>query len=184
MGHPIDINGVKARIAENDLLPALGGGVALKACLHILQQSLLQGGQLFKKGGAYFIRPRLSVQLTALLAALIQQGGGQQRAQVVVQTVQPVTGIMFAKITQTAAGSIVAGEDNFFQIPQDIDHRLAVRQFHALLQREQLVALIVFVQALYRLLDGLVLDLVHKRLLSPVIRPFAAGSGTAGGGIV
>ena len=181
VGHPVDVDGVEARVAEDDFLPAFGGGVALKAGLHILQKGLLQSGQLFKKRGAHLVGPGLGVQLAAVLAALIQKSSGQQRAQVVVQTVQPVAGVVVAKIAQAAAGAVIAGEDDLLQIPQDVDHRLAVGQLHALLEGEQLVTLVIFVQALHRFLDGPMFDLVHKRLLSPENRPFAASGGRTEG---
>ena len=154
MGQTIHINCQKSRIGENNLFPALGSRVTVKACLHILQKHFLHIRQLFKKAGCY---PGSLAACAGSILAHIEKCSLNLLLHTVKQVVQQISGVMLWKNRRAGINVKISRENNGSHLFHNINNRRTDRKVSSTLCQKQLFLAVIGSQTGYCILYGCLL---------------------------
>ena len=119
---PVGEDGEQARIGQDDLLPVLGGGVAVKDGVDIRQQQLLDAGQLIH---------HLPGDAGRLILLLHRQGQGDLLGKAGLDPLQQQRGVVRRRQGHQGGVAEVGGEQQLAHLLQQGDDGLALRQAQA-----------------------------------------------------
>ena len=132
MGDAVNGDRLEAGIAEDDLVVALGGRVALEGGLDVLLQDQADVGQALEQldglllGQGLEIHGHARLGLDAIL--LVAQGAGDLLGQLVVQAIDQVADVILNIADVQVLPPPVPGIEDVHQIAEDIDDGLATGQ--------------------------------------------------------
>ena len=153
----VDEDGEHTGVREQDLLLAVGCGVALKVCRQVLEQQLLNGRDT---------RDERRADLIGYLAVFVALGHRQRdlARQLFVNVLHQKRAVLLRRQLQQVAVAVVNRKNELLTVPDDLDDRIAIGHTKRIAVHRDLRALIVLCHTARRRMDGIVLFyFVHNR---------------------